>query len=174
MIRFDCGHILRFLLQAVADAAVADAAVGVDGKGGGPESSSDASKLSSKSAKERRNRRRKKKEEGKDEKFPQLESQDSMKKARCRFSVDANQLNYDMKFSFTHQVQYDPSVICLWKNSGFLQPLPSLLPSIGLCKQSISNYCFSVYIDKRNLLYFCKETLWSWTVNCALNEVGKK
>uniref|UniRef100_A0A674P1U3 Sodium channel protein n=1 Tax=Takifugu rubripes TaxID=31033 RepID=A0A674P1U3_TAKRU len=71
--------------QAVADAAVAEGG-GVDGKGGGPESSSDASKLSSKSAKERRNRRRKKKEEGKDEKFPQLESQDSMKKARCRFS----------------------------------------------------------------------------------------
>lgn len=126
MVRFDCGHILRFLLQAVADAAVAEGG-GVDGKGGGTESSSDASKLSSKSAKERRNRRRKKKEEegkGADEKFPQSESQDSMKKARCRFSVDANQLNYDMKFSFAHQVQYDPSVICLWKNSGFLQPVP--------------------------------------------------
>lgn len=115
MVRFDCGHILRFLLQAVADAAVAEGG-GVDGKGGGAESSSDASKLSSKSAKERRNRRRKKKEEegkGADEKFPQSESQDSMKKARCRFSVDANQLNYDMKFSFAHQVQYKPSVICL-------------------------------------------------------------
>lgn len=112
--RFDCGHILRFLLQAVADAAVAEGG-GVDGKGGGNESSSDASKLSSKSAKERRNRRRKKKEGGKgaDEKFPPSESQDSMKKGRCRFSVDANQLNYDMKFSFAHQVQYDPSVICL-------------------------------------------------------------
>lgn len=80
---------------------------------GGTESSSEASKLSSKSAKERRNRRRKRKEEegrGADEKLPKSESQDSMKRARCRFSVDINQLNYDMKCSTAHQVQYDLSV----------------------------------------------------------------
>ncbi|CAG09347.1 unnamed protein product, partial [Tetraodon nigroviridis] len=91
--------------QAVADAAAADGGE-VSGKGGGTESSSDASKLSSKSAKERRNRRRNKKEEegkGVDEKLPKSESQDSIKKARCRFSVDANLLNYDMKFSSAHQ-----------------------------------------------------------------------
>lgn len=106
---------LCFLLQAVAEAAAGDGAE-IDGKVGGTESSSDASKLSSKSAKERRNRRRKKKEEegkGADVRFPRSESQDSMKRARCRFSVDANLLNYDMKFSSAHQVQYDPSVISL-------------------------------------------------------------
>uniref|UniRef100_A0AAQ4Q2H4 Sodium channel protein n=1 Tax=Gasterosteus aculeatus aculeatus TaxID=481459 RepID=A0AAQ4Q2H4_GASAC len=75
----------------------------------GPESSSDTSKLSSKSAKERRNRRRKKKEEegkGADEKVPKSgvnESRDGVWKGRCRFSVDANQLNYDMKCSSAHQ-----------------------------------------------------------------------
>lgn len=114
---FDCSHTLCFLFQAIADAAAADGGE-VGGKDRGTESSSDVSKLSSKSAKERRNRRRKKKEEegkGADEKFPKSESQDSVKKARCRFSVDANLLNYDMKFSSAHQVQYDPSVICLWK-----------------------------------------------------------
>lgn len=117
----DCSHTLCFLFQAVADAAAADGGE-VGGKGGGTESSSDASKLSSKSAKERRNRRRKKKEEegkGADEKFPKSASQDSIKKARCRFSVDANLLNYDMKFSSAHQVQYDHSVICLWKAVAF-------------------------------------------------------
>lgn len=105
---------LCFLFQAVADAAAAADGGEVGGKG--TENSSNASKLSSKSAKERRNRRRKKKEEegkGADEKFPNLESQDSMKKARCRFSVDANLLNYDMKFSPAHQVQYKPSVTSL-------------------------------------------------------------
>ncbi|XP_053185142.1 sodium channel, voltage-gated, type I-like, alpha [Scomber japonicus] len=75
-------------------------------KGNGTGSSSDISKLSSKSAKERRNRRKKRKEEegkGADEKFPKSESQDSIRKARCRFSVDANLLNYDMKCSSAHQ-----------------------------------------------------------------------
>lgn len=110
-----CAHTLCFLFQAIADAEAADGGE-VGGKGGGTESSSDASKPSSKSAKERRNRRKKKKEEegkGADEKFPKSESQDSMKKSRYRFSVDANLLNYDMKFSSAHQVQYKPSVICL-------------------------------------------------------------
>ncbi|CAK6954122.1 sodium channel%2C voltage-gated, type I-like, alpha [Scomber scombrus] len=75
-------------------------------KGNGTGSSSDVSKLSSKSAKERRNRRKKRKEEegkGADEKIPKSDSQDSIRKARCRFSVDANLLNYDMKCSSAHQ-----------------------------------------------------------------------
>ncbi|XP_074551500.1 sodium channel, voltage-gated, type I-like, alpha isoform X2 [Halichoeres trimaculatus] len=91
--------------QAAASAAAAESG-GVDDKGGGTESSSGTSKLSSKSAKERRNRRKKRKEEegkGADEKFPKSESQDSIKKARCRFSVGANKLSYDMKCSAAHQ-----------------------------------------------------------------------
>uniref|UniRef100_A0A672IP04 Sodium channel protein n=1 Tax=Salarias fasciatus TaxID=181472 RepID=A0A672IP04_SALFA len=91
--------------QAAEAAAIADGRR-VSDKGGGTESSSDASKLSSKSAKERRNRRRKKKEDegkGGDEKFPKSESQDNLKRTHCRFSVDANVLNYDMKCSSMHQ-----------------------------------------------------------------------
>ncbi|KAI9530440.1 hypothetical protein NQZ68_004458 [Dissostichus eleginoides] len=93
--------------QAAATAAAAERGEASD-KPSGPESSSD-SKLSSKSAKERRNRRKKRQEDGKgdDKKVSKSESQDSIKKGRCRFSVDANQLNYDMKCSPTHQVQYD-------------------------------------------------------------------
>nr|XP_061799733.1 sodium channel protein type 2 subunit alpha-like [Nerophis lumbriciformis] len=64
------------------------------------ESSSETSKLSSKSAKERSNRRRKRKEEGK---VPKSESQDSLKKSRCRFSVEDNLLNNEMKCSSAHQ-----------------------------------------------------------------------
>nr|XP_057937813.1 sodium channel, voltage-gated, type I-like, alpha isoform X1 [Doryrhamphus excisus] len=67
---------------------------------GGAESSSETSKLSSKSAKERCNRRRKRKEE---EKVPASESQESMKKARCRFSMEPNLLHRDMKCSSAHQ-----------------------------------------------------------------------
>ncbi|XP_006788584.1 sodium channel, voltage-gated, type I-like, alpha [Neolamprologus brichardi] len=95
--------------QEEAQAAVAAAAaVGGEAgdKVGGTESSSDASKLSSKSAKERRNRRKKKKEEeGKETegKLPKSESQDSIQRARSRFSVDANLLKYDMKCSSAHQ-----------------------------------------------------------------------
>lgn len=100
-------------------AATADGGEG-SGKAGGTESSSDLSKLSSKSAKERRNRRRKRKEEegkGVDGKFPKSESQDSIKKAHCRFSVGANQLNYDMRCSSAHQVQYDLfKYICFMRN----------------------------------------------------------
>ncbi|KAL7385457.1 hypothetical protein ABVT39_022061 [Epinephelus coioides] len=91
--------------QAAATAVAAESGE-ASNKASGPESSTDTSKLSSKSAKERRNRRRKRKEEeGKEagERVPKSESQDSMKKARCRFSVDANQLNYDMKCSLAHQ-----------------------------------------------------------------------
>uniref|UniRef100_A0A8C4I0H9 Sodium channel protein n=1 Tax=Dicentrarchus labrax TaxID=13489 RepID=A0A8C4I0H9_DICLA len=102
---------LEQLKRQQEDAQAAAAAAGVEcgevsDKAGGTESSSDASKLSSKSAKERRNRRRKRKEEegkGADDKFPRSESQDSLKKARCRFSVGANLLNYDMKCSSAHQ-----------------------------------------------------------------------
>ncbi|XP_073329243.1 sodium channel, voltage-gated, type I-like, alpha [Pagrus major] len=87
--------------QALATAAAADGGE-AGNKVAGTESSSDASKLSSKSAKERRNRRRKRKEEegkGADEQFPKSDSQDT----RCRFSVDANQLTYNMKCSSAHQ-----------------------------------------------------------------------
>lgn len=98
-------------LPAKAAAAIAAAEDGeATVRAGGAESSSDASKLSSKSAKERRNRRRKKKEEegkGASEKLPRSESQDSMRRTHFRFSMDANQLNYDMKISTAHQVQYD-------------------------------------------------------------------
>ncbi|KAK5890512.1 hypothetical protein CesoFtcFv8_014029 [Champsocephalus esox] len=89
--------------QAAATAEAAERGEASD-KPSGPESSSD-SKLSSKSAKERRNRRKKRQDDGKgdDKKVSQSESQDSIKKGRCRFSVDANQLNYDMKCSPTHQ-----------------------------------------------------------------------
>ncbi|XP_070770295.1 sodium channel, voltage-gated, type I-like, alpha [Enoplosus armatus] len=90
--------------QAAATAAAESGEV--SDKVGGIESSSENSKLSSKSAKERRNRRKKRKEEegkGADKKFPKSESLDSMKKGRCRFSVDANLLNYDMKCSSAHQ-----------------------------------------------------------------------
>ncbi|KAG8000693.1 Sodium channel protein type 2 subunit alpha [Nibea albiflora] len=91
--------------QAAASAAAAECGEAA-GRVGGIESSSDTSKLSSKSAKERRNRRRKRKEEevkGGDERFPKSESQESIKKARCRFSVEVNRLNHDMKCSSAHQ-----------------------------------------------------------------------
>ncbi|XP_068602035.1 sodium channel protein type 2 subunit alpha-like [Brachionichthys hirsutus] len=90
--------------QAAATAAAAETKE--EWKASGAESSSEASKLSSKSAKERRNRRRKRKEDegkGADENDPKSESQDSMKKSRCRFSVDGNLLSNDMKFSPAHQ-----------------------------------------------------------------------
>uniref|UniRef100_A0A671XGQ0 Sodium channel protein n=1 Tax=Sparus aurata TaxID=8175 RepID=A0A671XGQ0_SPAAU len=97
-------------LKRQQEEALATAAAAEGGEAGkkvtGTESSSEASKLSSKSAKERRNRRKKRKEEegkGADEQLPNSESQDSMKKGRCRFSVDENQLTYDMKCSSAHQ-----------------------------------------------------------------------
>ncbi|XP_037095012.1 sodium channel protein type 2 subunit alpha-like [Syngnathus acus] len=71
-----------------------------DPAGGMMESSSETSKLSSKSAKERSNRRRKRKDESK---ISKSESQESIKKARCRFSMEPNVLNYDMKCSSAHQ-----------------------------------------------------------------------
>ncbi|XP_034550388.1 sodium channel, voltage-gated, type I-like, alpha [Notolabrus celidotus] len=100
---------LEQLKRQQGDAQAASAAAaegeGVEDKGGGTESSSGTSKLSSKSAKERRNRRKKRKEDegkGVDDKIPKSESQDSIRKTRCRFS-DANLLNYDMKCSTAHQ-----------------------------------------------------------------------
>ncbi|KAM3607372.1 uncharacterized protein V6R79_006523 [Siganus canaliculatus] len=91
--------------QAAVSAAAAESG-DINTKTRATESSSDTSKVSSKSAKERRNRRRKRKEEegkGANDKFPKSKSQDSIKKARCRFSVDPNLLNYDMKCSSAHQ-----------------------------------------------------------------------
>uniref|UniRef100_A0A668AKL9 Sodium channel protein n=1 Tax=Myripristis murdjan TaxID=586833 RepID=A0A668AKL9_9TELE len=91
--------------QAAAVAAAAETREFSD-KDGCTESSSEASKLSSKSAKERRNRRRKRKEEegkGGDKKFPKSDSEDSIKKTRFRFSVDADFLSNDMKCSPAHQ-----------------------------------------------------------------------
>uniref|UniRef100_A0A8D3BR43 Sodium channel protein n=1 Tax=Scophthalmus maximus TaxID=52904 RepID=A0A8D3BR43_SCOMX len=85
--------------DAAATAAVAETGE-VGDKAGGIESSADTSKLSSKSAKERRNRRKKRKEE---EGKGAEESQCSINRTRCRFSVDANPLNYDMKCSSAHQ-----------------------------------------------------------------------
>ncbi|XP_067115667.1 sodium channel, voltage-gated, type I-like, alpha [Osmerus mordax] len=69
------------------------------------ETSSSASRLSSKSAKERRNRHKKKKTEMEraDSKFHRSESEDSIKRNRFRFSVDANLLSYDMRCSTTQQ-----------------------------------------------------------------------
>ncbi|XP_028292386.1 sodium channel, voltage-gated, type I-like, alpha isoform X2 [Gouania willdenowi] len=75
-------------------------------KGGGTESSSDASKLSSKSAKERRNRRRKRKEDegkGAGENPGNSETLDTVKTPHCHLSVNANLLNYEMKCSSMHQ-----------------------------------------------------------------------
>ncbi|XP_046903387.1 sodium channel, voltage-gated, type I-like, alpha [Hypomesus transpacificus] len=69
------------------------------------ETSSSASRLSSKSAKERRNRHKKKKTEMEraDSRFHRSESEESIKKTRFRFSVDANLLSYDMRCSTTQQ-----------------------------------------------------------------------
>ncbi|XP_071329963.1 sodium channel, voltage-gated, type I-like, alpha isoform X1 [Trachinotus anak] len=89
--------------QAAVSAAAAETRE-VSDKGGGTESSSDTTKFSSKSAKERRNRRKKRQEEeGKGAEVPKSESQDSIKRARCRFSVESNLLNYEMKCSSAHQ-----------------------------------------------------------------------
>ncbi|XP_061925806.1 sodium channel, voltage-gated, type I-like, alpha isoform X1 [Entelurus aequoreus] len=93
--------------QEDAQATVVSAERGeVSDNPGGIESSSETSKLSSKSAKERCNRRQKQKEEGGKEaaeNVPESESQDSIKKSRCHFSVEPNLLNYDMKYSSAHQ-----------------------------------------------------------------------
>uniref|UniRef100_A0A8D0ECH6 Sodium channel protein n=1 Tax=Salvator merianae TaxID=96440 RepID=A0A8D0ECH6_SALMN len=69
------------------------------GVGGLSESSSEASKLSSKSAKERRNRRKKRKqkeqsggEEKDEDEFHRSESEDSIRRKGCRFSIEGNSM----------------------------------------------------------------------------------
>ncbi|XP_015225954.1 PREDICTED: sodium channel protein type 2 subunit alpha-like [Cyprinodon variegatus] len=89
--------------------ALAIAAAKVNGealsKGGGTESSSEASKLNSKSIKERRNRRKKRKEEEERgaRKISHSDSFESLTPTHFHFSADAYPLNYDMKCSSTHQ-----------------------------------------------------------------------
>lgn len=101
---------LTILIKAMVKAAAATNGDALD-KGGGTESSSEVSKLSSKSAKERRNRRKKRKEEEKGaKKMSHSDSLDSLPANRFRFSVDEYPLNYDMKCSSTHQVQYHVSL----------------------------------------------------------------
>ncbi|KAM4731897.1 LOW QUALITY PROTEIN: sodium channel, voltage-gated, type I-like, alpha [Anableps anableps] len=89
--------------QAMAKAAAIANGEALD-KGGGTESSSEASKLSSKSAKERRNRRKKRKEEEKEtRKISHSDSLDSLSANRFRFSLDGYPLNYDMRCSSEHK-----------------------------------------------------------------------
>uniref|UniRef100_A0A8D2JI57 Sodium channel protein n=1 Tax=Varanus komodoensis TaxID=61221 RepID=A0A8D2JI57_VARKO len=78
--------------------------------GGLSESSSEASKLSSKSAKERRNRRKKRKqkeqsggEEKDEDEFHRSESEDSIRRKGCRFSIEGNRLTLERKHSSPHQ-----------------------------------------------------------------------
>ncbi|XP_044888465.1 sodium channel protein type 2 subunit alpha-like isoform X13 [Mauremys mutica] len=103
--------------EAQATAAVAAASVasrdlsGVGGLGELLESSSEASKLSSKSAKERRNRRKKRRQKelseaedkGDVERFPKSESEDSIRRKSFRFSMEANRLTYEKRFTSPHQ-----------------------------------------------------------------------
>ncbi|XP_044888458.1 sodium channel protein type 2 subunit alpha-like isoform X6 [Mauremys mutica] len=103
--------------QEEATAAVAAASVasrdlsGVGGLGELLESSSEASKLSSKSAKERRNRRKKRRQKelseaedkGDVERFPKSESEDSIRRKSFRFSMEANRLTYEKRFTSPHQ-----------------------------------------------------------------------
>ncbi|KAM9123259.1 sodium channel protein type 2 subunit alpha-like isoform 1-T1 [Pangshura tecta] len=103
--------------EAQATAAVAAASVasrdlsGLGGLGELLESSSEASKLSSKSAKERRNRRKKRRQKelseaedkGDVEKFPKSESEDSIRRKSFRFSMEANRLTYEKRFTSPHQ-----------------------------------------------------------------------
>ncbi|XP_074926251.1 sodium channel protein type 2 subunit alpha-like isoform X2 [Chelonoidis abingdonii] len=103
--------------EAQATVAVAAASVaskdlsGVGGLGELLESSSEASKLSSKSAKERRNRRKKRRQKelfeaedkGDVEQFPKSESEDSIRRKSFRFSMEANRLTYEKRFTSPHQ-----------------------------------------------------------------------
>uniref|UniRef100_A0A8C0GIV4 Sodium voltage-gated channel alpha subunit 3 n=1 Tax=Chelonoidis abingdonii TaxID=106734 RepID=A0A8C0GIV4_CHEAB len=105
--------------EAQATVAVAAASVaskdlsGVGGLGELLESSSEASKLSSKSAKERRNRRKKRRQKelfeaedkGDVEQFPKSESEDSIRRKSFRFSMEANRLTYEKRFTSPHQVK---------------------------------------------------------------------
>ncbi|XP_053120365.1 sodium channel protein type 1 subunit alpha isoform X2 [Hemicordylus capensis] len=101
--------------QAAATAAATASAESKDpsaggGIGGLSESSSEASKLSSKSAKERRNRRKKRKqkeqsggEEKDEDEFQRSESEDSIRRKGCRFSIEGNRLTLERKHSSPHQ-----------------------------------------------------------------------
>ncbi|XP_044274197.1 sodium channel protein type 1 subunit alpha isoform X1 [Varanus komodoensis] len=101
--------------QAAAAAAAAASAESKDPSAGGEigglsESSSEASKLSSKSAKERRNRRKKRKqkeqsggEEKDEDEFHRSESEDSIRRKGCRFSIEGNRLTLERKHSSPHQ-----------------------------------------------------------------------
>ncbi|KAM6461162.1 sodium channel protein type 1 subunit alpha isoform 4-T4 [Liasis olivaceus] len=101
--------------QAVAIAAATVSAESKDPSAGGgtgelSESSSETSKLSSKSAKERRNRRKKRKqkeqsggEEKDEDEFHRSESEDSIRRKGCRFSIEGNRLTLERKHSSPHQ-----------------------------------------------------------------------
>ncbi|XP_039188147.1 sodium channel protein type 1 subunit alpha isoform X6 [Crotalus tigris] len=104
--------------EAVQAAAIAAATASAESKdpstGGGTgqhsESSSETSKLSSKSAKERRNRRKKRKqkeqsggEEKDEDEFHRSESEDSIRRKGCRFSIEGNRLTLERKHSSPHQ-----------------------------------------------------------------------
>ncbi|XP_033022295.1 sodium channel protein type 1 subunit alpha isoform X2 [Lacerta agilis] len=94
---------------ATASAESKDPSAG-GGVGGLSESSSEVSKLSSKSAKERRNRRKKRKqreqsggEEKDEDEFNRSESEDSIRRKGCRFSIEGNRLTLERKHSSPHQ-----------------------------------------------------------------------
>ncbi|XP_072838141.2 sodium channel protein type 1 subunit alpha isoform X1 [Pogona vitticeps] len=103
--------------QQAAEAAATASAESKEPSGGGgggvgrlSESSSEASKLSSKSAKERRNRRKKRKqkeqsggEEKDEDEFHRSESEDSIRRRGCRFSIEGNRLTLERKHSSPHQ-----------------------------------------------------------------------
>uniref|UniRef100_A0A670JKB0 Sodium channel protein n=1 Tax=Podarcis muralis TaxID=64176 RepID=A0A670JKB0_PODMU len=87
------------MLEQLKKQQEADPSAG-GGVGGLSESSSEASKLSSKSAKERRNRRKKRKqreqsggEEKDEDEFHRSESEDSIRRKGCRFSIEGNRRN---------------------------------------------------------------------------------
>uniref|UniRef100_A0A670JG53 Sodium channel protein n=1 Tax=Podarcis muralis TaxID=64176 RepID=A0A670JG53_PODMU len=70
----------------------------------------EAAQLSSKSAKERRNRRKKRKqreqsggEEKDEDEFHRSESEDSIRRKGCRFSIEGNRLTLERKHSSPHQ-----------------------------------------------------------------------
>ncbi|XP_070813034.1 sodium channel protein type 1 subunit alpha [Pituophis catenifer annectens] len=102
-------------VQAAAMAAATASAESKDpsargGTGEHSESSSETSKLSSKSAKERRNRRKKRKqkeqsggEEKDEDEFYRSESEDSIRRKGCRFSIEGNRLTLERKHSSPHQ-----------------------------------------------------------------------
>uniref|UniRef100_A0A8D0KPI2 Sodium channel protein n=1 Tax=Salvator merianae TaxID=96440 RepID=A0A8D0KPI2_SALMN len=96
--------------QEAAQTAVTTAQISEAKLGGLSESSSEASKLSSKSAKERRNRRKKRKqkeqsggEEKDEDEFHRSESEDSIRRKGCRFSIEGNRLTLERKHSSPHQ-----------------------------------------------------------------------